>query len=45
MCDRSELVAMVCFIIVCDRSELVARVCFTVVCDRSGVFHNSVWSF
>ena len=35
MCDRSELVAMVCFIIVCDRSELVARVCFTIVCDRS----------
>ena len=31
MCDRSELVARVCFTIVCDRSELVARVCFTIV--------------
>ena len=29
VCDRSELVARVCFTIVCDRSELVARVCFT----------------
>ena len=35
MCDRSELVARVCFTIVCDRSELVAKVCFTIVCDLS----------
>jgi hypothetical protein len=35
MCDRSELVARVCFTIMCDRSELVARVCFTIVCGRS----------
>ena len=31
MCDRSEIVARVCFTIVCGRSELVAR-----------VFHNSM---
>ena len=36
MCDRSELVARVCFTIVCDRSELVARVCYTIVCGTSG---------
>ena len=39
MCDRSELVARVCFTIVCDRSELVARVCFTIERSHTIVKH------